>query len=45
MTDALAWLFGEDLDHQLEGDLRRLRQMIETGETATAAGPVHRFRT
>jgi uncharacterized membrane protein len=45
MTDALAWLFGEDLDHQLEDDLRRLRQMMETGETATVAGPVHRFRT
>jgi uncharacterized membrane protein len=33
---AIARLFGEAPGQQIEEDLRRLKQMLETGETATA---------
>ena len=31
----VAWLFGEDPQHQIAEDLRRFKQLIETGEAAT----------
>ncbi|HZR82761.1 MAG TPA: SRPBCC family protein [Candidatus Binatia bacterium] len=36
---AVAKVFGEEPTQQVTEDLRRFRQVIETGETATAAGP------
>jgi uncharacterized membrane protein len=39
---ALASLFGESPERQIEEDLRRFKQMMETEPTA-AAGPVRRF--
>jgi uncharacterized membrane protein len=42
---AVAWLFGAAPEQEIEEDLRRFKQMMETGETATAAGPSgSRFR-
>ncbi|MEX5218800.1 MAG: SRPBCC family protein [Nitrospira sp.] len=35
---ALAKLFGEEPSQQIEEDLRRFKQVMETGETATTAG-------
>ena len=35
---ALAKLFGEEPSVQIDGDLRRLKQLIETGEIATTEG-------
>lgn len=33
----VAWLVGEDPQHQIAEDLRRFKQLIETGEAATVA--------
>jgi uncharacterized membrane protein len=39
----LAWLFGEDPGRQIDEDLRRFRQMMESGEPVFAAGqPAYR---
>ena len=35
---ALAWLFGEEPSIQVRDDLRRLKQLLETGEIATTEG-------
>jgi uncharacterized membrane protein len=35
---AVAKIFGEDPDHQVQEDLRRFKQLIETGEIATIDG-------
>jgi uncharacterized membrane protein len=35
---ALAHLFGREPEQQISGDLRRFKQMMETGETATVLG-------
>jgi uncharacterized membrane protein len=35
---AVAWLFGEEPNVQVREDLRRLKQLFETGEIATTAG-------
>jgi uncharacterized membrane protein len=35
---ALAWLFGEEPSIQVRDDLRRLKQLFETGEIATTEG-------
>jgi uncharacterized membrane protein len=36
-------LFGEDAGHQIDQDLRRFKQMMESGEVATTAGqPAYR---
>jgi len=37
----VAWLFGEDPQSQIEEDLRRFKQLMETGEIATG----DRYRT
>lgn len=34
----IAWLFGEEPDFQIQEDLRRFKQMVETGEVATTEG-------
>jgi uncharacterized membrane protein len=34
---AIAWLFGEDASQQIVSDLRNFKQLLETGEIATAA--------
>jgi uncharacterized membrane protein len=34
----VAWLFGEEPDQQVADDLRRFKQMVETGEIPTTAG-------
>lgn len=34
----VAWLFGEEPSQQIEGDLRRLRSILEAGEIPTTAG-------
>ncbi len=34
----IAWLFGEEPSHQIKEDLRRLKQLLETGEIALAEG-------
>ena len=41
---AVAKLFGEAPDQQIAEDLRRLKQMVETGEVSTARGPAARRR-
>ena len=33
----VAWLVGEDPQHQIAGDLRRFKQLLETGEISTAS--------
>jgi uncharacterized membrane protein len=33
----VAWLFGEDPQHQIAEDLRRFKQLLETGEISTGA--------
>ena len=33
---AIAKLFGEDPEHQVKEELRRFKQIVETGEIATA---------
>lgn len=33
----VAWLFGEDPQHQIAEDLRRFKQLLETGEVSTGA--------
>jgi len=35
---AFAKLFGENPEHQIKGDLRRMKQLLETGEIATTEG-------
>ncbi|HEX7174661.1 MAG TPA: SRPBCC family protein [Pyrinomonadaceae bacterium] len=35
---AVAWLFGENPSQQIDEDLRRFKQLMETGETATTEG-------
>jgi uncharacterized membrane protein len=40
---AVASLFGESPEQQIEEDLRRFKQMMETEATAAEAGPVRRF--
>lgn len=35
----IAWLFGEEPDQQLHDDLRRFKQLIETGEIPVSEGP------
>lgn len=35
---AIAWLFGEEPSIQVHEDLRRLKQLLETGEVATTEG-------
>lgn len=35
---AVAKIFGEDPDHQVQEDLRRFKQLVETGEIATIEG-------
>jgi uncharacterized membrane protein len=42
---ALARLFGEEPAQQVEGDLRRFKQLMETGDIATTAGQSHGPRT
>jgi uncharacterized membrane protein len=40
----LAWLFGQDPNHQVREDLRRFKQLAEAGEIARAESrPVRRF--
>ena len=34
----VAWLFGEDPKHQLDDDLRRFKQVLETGEIVRSEG-------
>ena len=41
---AVAKLFGEEPGQQVAGDLRRLKQILETGEIATSRGPSARTR-
>jgi uncharacterized membrane protein len=41
----LAMLFGEEPSQQIEGDLRRFKQLIETGEVPTTRGQPHGQRT
>ena len=36
---AIAWLFGEEPEQQLREDLRRFKQLMETGEIATSDAP------
>lgn len=38
IADALAWLFGADLEHQLHDDLARFKSVMEAGEAPTIAG-------
>ena len=35
----LAWLFGEEPDQQIRDDLRRFKQLVETGEVVLSDGP------
>jgi uncharacterized membrane protein len=35
----LAWLFGEEPDIQVKDDLRRFKQLMETGEIPISDGP------
>jgi uncharacterized membrane protein len=35
----LAWLFGEEPDQQVRDDLRRFKQIVETGEVVLSDGP------
>jgi uncharacterized membrane protein len=35
----VAWLFGEEPDQQLRDDLRRVKQLMETGEIPLSEGP------
>jgi uncharacterized membrane protein len=35
---AIAWLFGEEPRLQVRADLRRVKQLMETGEIATTEG-------
>jgi uncharacterized membrane protein len=35
----LAWLFGEEPDQQIHEDLRRFKQLMETGEVPLSDGP------
>jgi uncharacterized membrane protein len=40
----LAWMFGQDPAHQVGADLRRFKQLVESGEIAYSAGrPARRF--
>lgn len=41
----VAKLFGADPAHQVEADLRRFKQLMETGEIATTRGQAHGPRT
>jgi len=42
----IAWLFGEEPEFQIQEDLRRFKQMVETGEVATTEGqPTGRGRS
>jgi uncharacterized membrane protein len=42
----IAWLSGEEPDFQIQEDLRRFKQMVETGEVATTEGqPTGRGRS
>jgi len=36
---SMAWLLGEEPDQQLYGDLRRFKQLMETGEIVLSDGP------
>jgi uncharacterized membrane protein len=36
---AVAWLFGEEPDQQIHDDLRRFKQLMETGEIPLSDGP------
>jgi uncharacterized membrane protein len=36
---SIAWLFGRDADQQISDDLRRVKQLLETGEIAVSEGP------
>jgi uncharacterized membrane protein len=42
---AVATLFGAEPSQQIEGDLRRFKQLIETGEIPTTRGQSHGRRT
>ena len=35
----IAWLFGEEPAQQVRDDLRRVKQLLETGEVAISDGP------
>lgn len=39
---AVAKLFGEEPEQQIEGDLRRLKQVLETGEVVHSDASIHR---
>ncbi len=39
----LAWLFGQDPEHQIRSDLRRFKQLVETGAISRATRPMRRF--
>jgi uncharacterized membrane protein len=39
---AIAKLFGEEPSQQIEGDLRRLKQVLETGEVVHSDASIHR---
>lgn len=41
----VAWLFGEEPNQQIEGDLRRFRSIMEAGEIPTTAGQPHGTRS
>lgn len=40
---AIAKLFGENPEQQVDGDLRRLKQVLETGEVVHSDASIHRF--
>ncbi len=44
LTDSVAWLFGRDLASEIEGDLRNLKRLLETGELPTVEGQPHGSR-
>jgi uncharacterized membrane protein len=39
---AFAKLFGEEPNQQIKGDLRRLKQVLETGEVVHSDASIHR---
>jgi uncharacterized membrane protein len=45
LGSVFATMFGEDADQQIREDLRRLKQLLESGEVATTAGQPHGRRT
>lgn len=38
----MAWIWGEDPDQQVREDLRRFKQLVETGEVPLSDGPALR---